>query len=395
MKRIFLLALGLMVAASGCKPKPAETEAYPVKIETLDGLRTVTNPDFPRDGRSTPAVVEELTIGEKQGAEEYVFNRPIWLRVDAAGRIFVMDWGDVCIKIFEPDGRLLRTIGRQGQGPGEFDTPSYFDLAPDGRIVIMDGRNSRVTILDEDGRLAGGFRVEGFHSGMACDSAGRIYIQNQRAEKEVEAVSSDFSAVPYTTTVWRSDTEGKNMERIGDFEGEVRGMRRTPDGGAISVSPPFANIWTVDRSDRFVIGFNARIDLTVYGPDLKPAFRFRREFVPLKSPHYSGQAWQNEFHPALERFFILTDEDGNYWLERAIPPTLKKPEESGGEPEWISSPDHIYDVFDKDGIYLREVTLPFRISAIRGGKFYAMVRDEDGFVSIKRYRIESATGGTA
>jgi hypothetical protein len=387
MKALRVLALSLLVVFACCKQKASDKGAYPVRVEIRDGLRTVHNPGFPRDGKSAPALVEEVSIGETGTAEGYIFNKPQWLRVDRTGRIYVMDWGDVCIKVFEPDGRLLRTIGRKGQGPGEFDIPAWFDLAPDRKIAIMDGRNSRVTVFDEEGRHLGGFRVEGFHSGMSCDSSGRVYFQSQTAGKQLETVSADFQAVPYMTTVWRSDLEGKDLERIGDFEGEVRGMRRTPDGGMISVSPPFSNLWTVDGSDRFVVGFNARVDFTVYGPDLKPAFRFIREFVPLRSPFYRGKPWQNEFHPAVERFAVLTDEEGSFWLERAIPPTLKEPEAPGDEPEWISAPDHIYDVFDREGIYIRELTVPFRISAIKGGKFYAMVRDEGGYVSVKRFRI--------
>jgi hypothetical protein len=386
MKKVQALALSLLVVGAACKQKPAGAEAYPVRIETVDGLRTVHNPDFPRDGKSTPSLFEELAIGETEGAEEYLFNRPQWIRVDGAGRIYVMDWGDVCIKVFEPDGRHLRTVGSKGQGPGEFDIPAWFDLAPDGRIVIMDGRNHRVTVWDGEGRHVGDFRVGGFHSGMACDPSGRVYFQNQTAGKQMETLSESYQAVPYTTTVWRSDLEGRTREKIGDFEGEVRGMRRTGEAGMISVGSPYTNLWTVDRSGRFVVGYNARYDFTVYGPDLRPEFRFLRDYVPFKSPSYRGEAWQNEFHPAVERFFILTDEEGSFWLERAIPPTLKEPEEPGGEMEWISPPDHIYDVFDKEGIYTRELTFPFRISAIRGGKFYAMVRDEDGTVSIKRFR---------
>lgn len=167
---------------------------------------------------------------------------------------------------------------------------------------------------------------------------------------------------------------------------QVQGVRRTPEGGMISVSPSFRIAWTVDRRDRLVVGLNDQFNLTVYGPDLKPEFRFLREYELKKSPSYSGEAWQNEFYPAFEGTIIPVDDDGNIWLEQAIPPVRKKGED--GQLEWERAPDHIYDIFSPEGIYLREITLPFRIQCIKRGKFYVLERDEEGYARVKRYRLE-------
>jgi len=383
------LVLGVasaLLLAAGCGRREEKAGEYPVRVETEDGLRTVYNPDFPRDGRWTPTPVEELTIGETEGAEGYTFNRPIWIRADDEGRIYVMDWGDVCIKVFDAGGRLLRTIGRKGQGPGDFDVPAYFDLMPDGRIAVMDGRNQRVTFLDPEGNHAGSFRVEGFHSRMACDSRGRVYFQTQKAGEELEKMGEDYRAVPYSTIIYRAGEEGKVREEIGPFEGEVRAMRRTPDGGIMSMSPPFRVLWAVCPGDRVVVGFNDRFDLTVYGPDLRPELRFLREYQPPKNPSYTGDPWDHEFYPAFESMFILVDDEGNFWLDRAIPPVRKEGED--GRPEWERAPEHVYDVFSAEGIYIREVTLPFAARFIKGGKFYVLDRDEEGFARVRRFRLE-------
>ena len=383
----FLLAILLLLGTpTGCKKQGLE-ETYPVRIETEDGLRVVSNPDFPREGKITPVVVEELSIGGKEGQADYLFNRPIWIKVDNQERIYVMDWGDVCIKVFDSEGLMLQSIGRKGQGPGDFDIPAYFDLMPDGRMAIMDGRNQRVTFLDMQGNYTGSFRVEGYTSGMSCDSQGRVYFQKQTTQIKLETTGGDFQAIPYTTTIYRSDPEGKNLEKIGDFEGVVRGIRRTREG-MISISPPFAVLWTVDNQDRLVVGLNARFDLTVFGPDLQPQFRFRRDYELLKDPTYQGKPWQNEYYPAFERFIILTDDEGNIWLERAIPPKRVEPQEEGGRPEWIRPSEHIYDVFNSEGIYIREITVPFRIYCVKKGKVYARTKTEEGFYLIKRYRLE-------
>ena len=156
----------------------------------------------------------------------------------------------------------------------------------------------------------------------------------------------------------------------------------------ISVSPPYNILWSVDPFDRVAVGFNSRFDLTVYGPDLRPELRFIRDYELLKNPYYSGKSWQNEFYPAYEKIFLLADDDGNFWLDRALPPVQGKGESEGAKAEWVRPPEHIYDIFSPGGIYIREVTLSFRIQCIRGGKYYSLVRDEDGYSRVKRFRLE-------
>jgi hypothetical protein len=64
-------------------------------------------------------LVEELVIGGDEN--EYAFHA-LFPRVvaDEAGQIFAMDGGNRRIQVYGPDGNYLRTIGRSGNGPGEF-----------------------------------------------------------------------------------------------------------------------------------------------------------------------------------------------------------------------------------------------------------------------------------
>jgi hypothetical protein len=64
-------------------------------------------------------LVEELVIGGDEN--EYAFHA-LFPRVvaDEAGQIFAMDGGNRRIQVYGPDGKYLRTIGRSGNGPGEF-----------------------------------------------------------------------------------------------------------------------------------------------------------------------------------------------------------------------------------------------------------------------------------
>ena len=46
------------------------------------------------------------------------------VQVGAGGEIFVLDGKIGQVKVYGPDGRHLRTIGKKGQGPGELQSPS-------------------------------------------------------------------------------------------------------------------------------------------------------------------------------------------------------------------------------------------------------------------------------
>ena len=73
--------------------------------------------------------------------------------VSPSGDIFVSDgYQNACVHKFDPKGRLLKSWGTAGTGPGEFNLPHNICCDPDGWIYVADRENSRVQIFDENGR---------------------------------------------------------------------------------------------------------------------------------------------------------------------------------------------------------------------------------------------------
>lgn len=67
-------------------------------------------------GIPTLATTQDLRI---DGYEEDLV--PIqWLGVTSTGRIALLQWQDHNVRFYDPSGRLLATVGREGEGPGEF-----------------------------------------------------------------------------------------------------------------------------------------------------------------------------------------------------------------------------------------------------------------------------------
>lgn len=66
------------------------------------------------------------------------------------GSILVAVGGHQQLREFTPQGEWVRSIGRQGDGPGEFRAPTTIALAGD-TIIVVDFQASRVTVLDRAG----------------------------------------------------------------------------------------------------------------------------------------------------------------------------------------------------------------------------------------------------
>jgi sugar lactone lactonase YvrE len=124
------------------------------KIETVDGVRVVHNVKGGLWGK-TPQISLELVrkIGDIDTEDEHAaFNFPSDVAVDKDGNIYILDTGNTRIQKFGPDGRYLATIGRKGQGPGEFIMPDGIDFDRDGNLVVGDSAQSRLHVIIGGGK---------------------------------------------------------------------------------------------------------------------------------------------------------------------------------------------------------------------------------------------------
>jgi hypothetical protein len=69
----------------------------------------------------TMEACEVLRLGDGLDVPEWLaFVRAPDLMVDAAGRVYVRGRQDAAVTVLDADGGFVRTIGGQGEGPGEF-----------------------------------------------------------------------------------------------------------------------------------------------------------------------------------------------------------------------------------------------------------------------------------
>lgn len=112
-----------------------------------------------------------------------VLKRPTGLARDAQhGRIYVADTHAHDIKVFNDDGKLLKVIGRRGDGAGEFNYPTHLAFATD-KLYVTDTLNSRIQIFDTEGKMITKFGQRGLYvgnlvrpKGVAVDSESNVYV---------------------------------------------------------------------------------------------------------------------------------------------------------------------------------------------------------------------------
>lgn len=102
-----------------------------------------------------------LTIGVVEGPDALLFQRIVSVARDGEGRLVVADagWGE--IRVFDAGGEHVLTVGREGEGPGEFQNLSGAWPGSGGNIFAVDGWQLRITEFGPVGEIARVSRIEG------------------------------------------------------------------------------------------------------------------------------------------------------------------------------------------------------------------------------------------
>ena len=76
---------------------------------------------------------------------------PMIMRADDSGNIYVLDWSDLRVKEFSPDGKLLKAFGEVTGSPDAFVNPTGFSVESDGNVWVCDPRQERISGFNADG----------------------------------------------------------------------------------------------------------------------------------------------------------------------------------------------------------------------------------------------------
>ncbi|MDH4043285.1 MAG: 6-bladed beta-propeller [Gemmatimonadota bacterium] len=344
------------------------------------------------DSASAWRVVEELRIGTLDGLGPDLFGQINALEVDPAGQIYVIEGQAQELRVFDADGRHVRTIGRKGGGPEEFNQPIGLAWAPDGTLWVVDPENNRISVIDTAGAFVtshhalGGFVYMPWPGGF--DTAGVFYNY-----------APDMSAAGFRMLLVRYDSTLSPIDSIRPpwYEGPENFFELVRDRGRMRTGVPFSPSldWALTRNGDFWFAMTGPYELyhrTAAGDTLR---KVTRAFEPLSVTSEDVDSavarleWFTSQGGKVDRSRIpgvkpaigglIVADDGSLWIELVT----REREDQG----------HAFDVFDPEGRYLGGVRLPFAlrlypVPIIRNGFIYGVTEDELEVPFVVRARIE-------
>src|SRR5438132_1487933 len=97
-------------------------------------------------------LVEEMRIAPSVD-DTTLFTEVATFAVDRAGRFWVYDSQANTIFLFDRAGKLIRRVGRQGSGPGEFRSVNSIVATGDSEVAVWDSQLFRVSFFKASGDL--------------------------------------------------------------------------------------------------------------------------------------------------------------------------------------------------------------------------------------------------
>lgn len=132
--------------------------------------RIVRLPERDRPLTGTPAQV--FAIGRADGAAHETFGIVAGVAFDASDNLYVLDRQGAHVLVYDRTGRHVRTIGKQGQGPGELMVPLALAIGGDGTVIISDIGRPGYSLFRPDGTFIRNIIMEGYMPGLGSGGVG-------------------------------------------------------------------------------------------------------------------------------------------------------------------------------------------------------------------------------
>ena len=361
------------------------------------GVRIV-NSD-PTRSDATCAIGEEPTvvIGDDERDERQWFSYIRGTGRLSDGSIVAIDRATAEVRIYDQTGKHLRTMGRHGEGPGEFEDPFLLWIDAGDTLWVGDYFPWRYNLFTSQGEFVRQVNLtpvfpNSSRGGGVLDNGYTVNSRSKRARR------SDFT-VPDTLIVEVHDPDGQLVDVLARLPDRQRGfVSEAPDLGLFPVFQAFAQ---VDASGSTIVlahGKDTEIQVLDEVFNLRHVVRwseperevtgadvdaYREEYIEsrtqLASPDwYEGDdAIISDERPVADLFPAISDvmigRDGRIWVRQ-----YDRPREDRG---WLA--------FGPDGEFFCHLAQPPGSVWEFGADYVLLVRETElGIETVHMHRLD-------
>ena len=352
------------------------------------GIRITTSDATDRDADAVCSLAEapDTRVASPSSGEWTIFEVEDLDRLED-GRLVVLNGGSRELLMFSRDGEFLRSIGRVGEGPGEFMDPIELDVIGGDSVVVWDWELGRLVLFGPAGSHVRSVRLQP----PVVNPTGRVGVARQGiAVGSHDLRPFDMQLTPQFLQVLQYDWSGTLVDTLATLPYGERGLV-DPESGMMG-SPVFESkgvfsthgdlLYTSDGSSPEVrVHRGERLewilrwepgDLSVREEDVE-AYRASYlegtagDFARLLRERLDAFPVQDAFPAIME---IQVDPQGRIWIR-----TFARPGSTANE--WLG--------FAETGEFICSLSVPRALSVFRfdSAAVVGVHRDEMGVESIE------------
>ncbi|MGD2154971.1 MAG: hypothetical protein PVG79_17025 [Gemmatimonadales bacterium] len=314
------------------------------------------------------------------------------------GRIAVANHGSSEIRLYGSDGRWIRSMGRRGDGPGEFRSIRGMQLLPPDTLLLSDDRGPRVTSFTADGAVVESRRLASRNNpfkppdhrlpnGCWLDLERSSEIEGYQRRRNTYITWSEGDSATDTVLAHEGQeyliyTRHRGDQYIG------RGAVVVPFGGQdlTAVGPGRVALSDGQAYDIAVAEIDGREFRVRRAIERRPVTqaavtRFVDEYVaryPLERQRQVRDRFDDVTPPSLmpTHSALAFDPSANLWVENYRVP-------------WDTDSPRTWSVFDPDGRWLGDVEIPqgLRVHEIGEDYIAGVERDDMGVEYVRLYAV--------
>jgi len=298
----------------------------------------------------------ELKVEDKG---KYILNRATQIILDDQKNIYVLDKKENNIKIFDPNGHYLLTIGKPGLGPGELNGVTSIFIY-NNEIVAWCRQDSHLKYFDLNGKFLKSSSILFGIGEVKCDSRGNLFGVRDAYEGDLALVQLNNN-LSISKVIEKRDWEPPKYYGVG-------------------------LIYTLKKDDTIVVGNNTsynEYEIKVFSSGGELIKLIRKEHRPMRVPREDIALIQknNPLNWEILDYFmpfsrIYTNETGMIIATSDVRRNVKN--------------EMTFDIFNKEGKYLNKIIIKsyYYYCLWDNARLYTIEENDEGYFVVRVYKIK-------